>query len=1046
MRVPLLGGAYQAKSIIANAQSCINLYPEVNPQPDSAPVPVIHYLTPGLRLLRAGPGDVPVRCTYRASNGDFYAVIGDTCYYVDSSWTATSLGTVTNLTTPIVMADNGIVIVLVDGTANGWVIDMAAHTFGTIDPTNFYGATRVDFVDTYLLFNRPGTSQWYISFSNADYTMFTTGVAFDPLDIAAKTGYPDFIAGLMVMHREVWLIGTLTTEIWYNSGAADFTFQPQPGAFVEHGCIAPYSIAAQDLNIYWLSQDKQGRIIVIRGSSYQAHRISTHAIENEFATYGDVSDAIGFTYQQEGHTFYFLTFPTADKTWCYDEATEQWHERVWTDDNGFFHRHRANCGANVYNTNVVGDWGNGNLYALDLDVYTDNGDPISRVRSFPHLIKDAKRIVYRQFIADMAVGEDLNSGVPFQQLRGDQLLESTLEAICLIPGAGEFVYATEIVTNTTGGGSTEINHNTSYDKADVLVSLDELETRFPNLRRVTVVLGWFGLDLRVGQCDIMPGVENLTTTTSPISWRSGGINRAQAHLISQSNGGPAYGGTPSEQTIIQLITELKSRGYEVGLYPFIFMDIPAGNSLPNPYGGTGQPVYPWRGRITCDPAPGQMGTVDKTSAAATQVAAFFGSAAPTDWSVINNQIVYSGPNEWSLRKFIFYCATLAEMAGGVDLFVMGSELIGMTQVRSSATAFPSANRLITMAADCRTILSSTTELTYSADWSEYFGYHPSDGSNDVFFHLDPVWADNNISHVGIDFYPPLADWRDNPNQLDEVAGYTGPYQVAYIDSNVAGGEDFDWYYANMTARNNQTRTPITDGSYNKPWVFRAKDLVSWWSNLHYNRPSGVQSGTPTAWVPESKPIRFTEFGCPAINKGSNEPNLFVDAKSSESGIPYYSNGSRDDLNQRIALETVLVHFRDVVNSPISTVYNAPMIAADGMSAWCWDARPFPQFPSLTSLWSDAPNYARGHWLEGRSTVNEIVIPYYQQISLRWSDTRGASWSNRIEQSLGAAGEYYTSIQWQRLGIARDRVFELSWSAPCNTALNGAWVDSVEAAT
>ena len=240
------------------------------------------------------------------------------------------------------------------------------------------------------------------------------GTAFDPLDIATKITYPDAIQSLIVMHGEIWLVGTLTTEIWYNSGAADFTFQILPGTFIEHGTIAPYSLCKQDLSVYWISQDEQGQAIVVKGAGYQAKRISNFAIENTLSTYQTVSDCIGFTYQQEGHTFVCFSFPSANTTWVYDETMGLWHQRCWTDNNGNLNRHRMNVGCNVYNKNVVGDWQNGNLYALDLDTYVDNVDglglnsdgsyPISRIRSWPVLIEENNRISHNSFRADMQVG------------------------------------------------------------------------------------------------------------------------------------------------------------------------------------------------------------------------------------------------------------------------------------------------------------------------------------------------------------------------------------------------------------------------------------------------------------------------------------------------------------------------------------------------------------------------------------------------------------------------------------------------------------------
>ena len=568
-RVELLGGSYQALSIIANAQRCINLFQESNPRGDS-PAPVTHYHTPGLDLLIAGTTSAPVRCTYRASNGQPYVVIGSNVYYVNVGWSLKFLGTITSLSTPVIMGDNGLVVVIADGSLDGWVINLEDNSFGKISDPNFLGATRVDYIDTFLIFNQPSTANWYSSLSNATFDMLTGlagsvyngsiaaggtgytdgtysavpfsggtgtgftanvtvlggiitvvtpvnegadyvvgdalgittlsgistanvtaggtggtdgtytavpltggtgtgalgtvvvsggavttltittqgvdylitdtlsaasgsigsttgftavvasisgtgfdyqvvnvhGAAFDPLYIAAKSGYPDPLVSVIVMHREIWLIGQLTSEIWYDAGSADFPFQAMPGAFIEHGCIAPYSVAAQDLSVFWLSQDKQGQTIVLEGAAYQAHRISTNAIENEIRNYATLADAIGFCYQQEGHVYYVLTFPTGNATWVYDKSIGLWHQRAWTDSQGNLNRHRANCVMNAYNTIICGDWQNGNLYAWDLDTSTDNGQPISRIRALPHLLEELNRVFYHKLIVDMQVGTD----------------------------------------------------------------------------------------------------------------------------------------------------------------------------------------------------------------------------------------------------------------------------------------------------------------------------------------------------------------------------------------------------------------------------------------------------------------------------------------------------------------------------------------------------------------------------------------------------------------------------------------------------------------
>ena len=574
-------------------------------------------------------------------------------------------------------------------------------------------------------------------------------------------------------------------------------------------------------------------------------------------------------------------------------------------------------------------------------------------------------------------------------LEGSNPLEERLGSVCLIPGAGEFVYAATPVLRRDGlTVATAENVNNSVGVPDIEVSLDQLQAQLPNVKTVTLVVAWFGTDLRCGVCRIMPGVEEASKSTLGMDWRAGGVDRSGAHLISHAGGGPAYGGTPADASVIQAITALKARGYKVVLYPFILMDVPAGNSLPDPYGSAEQDAYPWRGRITCYPAAEQSGTADKTAAAGSQVASFFGTAAPGDFSISGSEASYHGGDGWSFRRFVLHNAALATAAGGVDGFLIGSEMVGLSTIRSDAGAYPAVAALKALAADCVELLGSGTEVGYAADWTEYYGHQPRDGSGDVFFHLDPLWSDPHIAFVGVDWYAPLADWRDGGDHLDALAGFAGPYDPAYLAANVAGAEGFDWFYADDASRLAQTRTPISDGAYGEPWVYRPKDIVNWWSNAHHDRPGGVRSAASTAWAPQSKPIRFIEFGCPAVDKGSNAPNLFVDAKSSESALPPFSDGGRDDLAQRRALEALLAHYADPALNPVSTVYGAPMIAAADMSVWCWDARPFPDFPARSEVWADALNWSLGHWLNGRMgalPLADVMAAVMQRGGLTFAD-------------------------------------------------------------
>ena len=587
---------------------------------------------------------------------------------------------------------------------------------------------------------------------------------------------------------------------------------------------------------------------------------------------------------------------------------------------------------------------------------------------------------------------DFGNRIPqlsFEVYRSVEPFNGAIKGVVIIPGSGEFVYATQPVSQDFGDGVSEAeNVHSRQGVTDWTVSIDQLEATLPNAKSASLVVSWFGTDLRAGQCQLRPGVELAAKTTNPLAWGVAGLTRAGGHLVSQRVGRPAYGGTPSDETVVAAIQDLAARGIAVTLTPFILMDVPEGNALPDPYSSAvSQAAYPWRGRITVYPAAGRPGSPDKTAGAATQINAFVGTAAISHYAISGNSVVYTGPVEWSLRRMVLHYAHLAKASGGVSAFVIGSELRGLSWVRSGAATYPFVSALIQLAADVKTVLGAATKVTYAADWSEYFGHQPGDGTGDVYFHLDPLWASSSIDAIGIDQYWPLADWRDGTSHADYLAGARSTYDLAYLKSNVQAGEGFDWYYASQSARDAQTRTPITDGA-GKPWVFRYKDVKSWWLNQHFNRPGGVESITATAWVPQSKPFWLMEIGCPAIDKGANQPNVFVDPKSAESALPYYSRGIRDDLMQRRFLKALIETFDpaspDYVagRNPVSAVYGAQMIDLARIHVYAWDARPYPAFPFMTEVWGDGDNWRLGHWLNGRfasaplaEAVSKILADY-----------------------------------------------------------------------
>ena len=538
-------------------------------------------------------------------------------------------------------------------------------------------------------------------------------------------------------------------------------------------------------------------------------------------------------------------------------------------------------------------------------------------------------------------------------------LENLIRGVNLIPASGEFAYATDIVEETpTPTSARPINMNNLSGKADIELALDQLEAQLPNVKNVSIITAWFGTDLRCGACEIKPGVEIKTRVIPEATWRVSGVTRGTAYLISQDAEGRAnYGGTPSDASILQAISSLKSRGYQVTLYPFILMDIPAENGLPDPYGGAEQEAFPWRGRITCYPQ-----SAENTGAVNGQINTFFGTAQTSDFGYEKGVPNYTGPDEFSYRRFILHYAKLAQISGGVDRFVLGSEMVGLTRLRGLNFSYPAVPKLVDLAADVKALLPAQTQLTYAADWSEYFGHHSDDN---VTFHLDPLWSSEAIDAIGIDAYFPLSDWRDGQVHLDAALA-DDPYDLTYLQSQMEGGEGYDYYYASSADRDAQNRTTIADGAADKPWVYRYKDLRNWWSQPHYDRRNGAELNSSTNWIPESKPIWLMEIGCPAIDKGANQPNVFFDAKSAQSNYPYYSTASRDDLIQRRYLEAFIDYWSFASgNNPQSSLYQGAMIETDMINIWAWDARPFPDFPARENVWSDGENWQRGHWLSGR---------------------------------------------------------------------------------
>jgi hypothetical protein len=404
MKTPILGSSYVARSVNAADNRMVNLYPEM--VPEGGKESAFLSRCPGLRRLIA-VGSGPIRGLWKL--GEYvYVVSGDTFYRAHTignttRWRSYAIGTVTG-TGPVSMSDNGTQI-FIACNPDGFIYNKDTEQFAQITDPDFPGAVTVGYIDGYFVFNEPNSSRFWV-------TSLLDGLSIDPLDFASAEGDPDDLVSLIVDHREVWLFGTNSIEVWYDAGTTDFPLQRIQGAFNEIGCAAPYSVAKLDNSVFWLGSDARGRGIVYRANGYSGQRVSTHAVEWQIQQYGNISDALAYSYQQDGHIFYVLTFPTANATWVYDASTQLWHERAgW--DNGEFTRHRSNCQVAFNNEIIVGDFENGNLYTFDLEEYADNGDIQKWLRTWRALPTDQnnlKRTAHHSLQIDCETGVGINTG------------------------------------------------------------------------------------------------------------------------------------------------------------------------------------------------------------------------------------------------------------------------------------------------------------------------------------------------------------------------------------------------------------------------------------------------------------------------------------------------------------------------------------------------------------------------------------------------------------------------------------------------------------
>lgn len=413
----LVGGQDNAPNKRQDNQICINWYAEVNQQNAKEVLGLL--ACPGLTQLVAAPGggapgfsntmtvwpqaysgpSLPVRALWELPNlTTALAVIGNTCYLVEAiagntwpTFTMTSVGTLLTNAGPVCIRDNGTdgnTAVIVDGPY-GYFYNFATGVFSQITDEAFMGASRVAYIDGWWIFNKPGTQTFYTN--SQPYAL-----TFDALYYANKDGASDNLVTIIESKEMLWLLGDKTTEIWYDSGGQYFPFSRIEGTLLQTGCKAAQSVSrfgsAGSEGLMWFGRSERGENIIIKTQGFMDQVVSTPAFGHEVATYPTTADAIAYTYQEDTHEFYVLTFPSADATWVYDGQSGLLHKRASYDPYAQqFHRHRSNAYMNFQGMRIVGDYENGAIYQLTRDAYTDAGWPLLSKRRSPHIWDEGQR-------------------------------------------------------------------------------------------------------------------------------------------------------------------------------------------------------------------------------------------------------------------------------------------------------------------------------------------------------------------------------------------------------------------------------------------------------------------------------------------------------------------------------------------------------------------------------------------------------------------------------------------------------------------------------
>ena len=410
MKIPIVGGMAEGRSRNYSYNLRTNCYIENSENPNNKEQTSL-IGTPGKKLFTSVTPSVgsESRGMYVTAGSRWFSVVGNTLFEIDSNGFTNSRGTIGTSEGSVSMVDNGTYLMLVDGS-KGYLFELSTNILLEINVTNYpnsggfpNGATHVVFLDQYFIVNQVNTFKFFFSAA-------TDPTSWNSLDNGSAEASPDNIQALITLNGDLWAFCDDTTQTFYATGTTSPTFATRKASTLEFGCLANSSLAKLNNSIFWIGSNKDGNRVVFKSVGYNAQRISDHSLEYQLGKMDVVSDAVGWAYQQEGHYFYVITFKDSDKTFCWDDTTQSWHERTHTTSGGVTGRDRALYNVLFNEKNYVSDYSNGNIYELKLDYYTDNNDEIIRKFTLPHLHSEQEYVYFNRILVDIDTGVGLVSG------------------------------------------------------------------------------------------------------------------------------------------------------------------------------------------------------------------------------------------------------------------------------------------------------------------------------------------------------------------------------------------------------------------------------------------------------------------------------------------------------------------------------------------------------------------------------------------------------------------------------------------------------------